>query len=256
MNRRLIATTVALALIAPLSLAAHAHADGLGTLGLASTEGATSPTTGERLVAIPTGRGPTKGTTVERLEQDGGELIDSRFLEQRLSIPAAAYDGTGNSLSADGTTLVLVPPFRDITPTHSTFVLVDTQRLTLRDHIRLDGAYSFDAVSPDGSRMYLIEYPSLGDPREYSVRAYDLRSNKLLPHPIVDPNEPPGEMQGFPMTRATSPDGRWAYTLYDGDKHPFIHALDTAGRSASISTGSTPTPPTKRDSARTPTGPS
>jgi hypothetical protein len=37
-------------------------------------------------------------------------------------------------------------------------------------------------------------------------------------------------MAGFPQTRATSPDGRWAYTLYEPaerDHPPFIHALDT-----------------------------
>jgi hypothetical protein len=40
-------------------------------------------------------------------------------------------------------------------------------------------------------------------------------------------------MQGLPITRVTSPDGRWAYTLYDGaGKHPFVHALDTAVRRA------------------------
>jgi hypothetical protein len=39
-------------------------------------------------------------------------------------------------------------------------------------------------------------------------------------------------MNGHPLTRATSPDGRWAYTLYEGAAHPFIHALDTSGRSA------------------------
>ena len=40
-------------------------------------------------------------------------------------------------------------------------------------------------------------------------------------------------MRGYPITRATSPDGRWAYTLYDGaGAHPFIHALDTTGGEA------------------------
>ena len=40
-------------------------------------------------------------------------------------------------------------------------------------------------------------------------------------------------MRGLPVTRATSPDGRWAYTLYDGaGKHPFVHALDTVGARA------------------------
>lgn len=40
-------------------------------------------------------------------------------------------------------------------------------------------------------------------------------------------------MRGYPVTRAVSPDGRWAYTLYDGGgRHPFVHALDTAAGTA------------------------
>ena len=40
-------------------------------------------------------------------------------------------------------------------------------------------------------------------------------------------------MRGYPITRATSPDGRFEYTLYDGAGHgPFVHALDTEARSA------------------------
>ncbi len=40
-------------------------------------------------------------------------------------------------------------------------------------------------------------------------------------------------MRGRPLTRASSADGRWAYTLYDGaGKTPFVHALDTSRRSA------------------------
>jgi hypothetical protein len=35
-------------------------------------------------------------------------------------------------------------------------------------------------------------------------------------------------MRGNPVTRATTPDGRWAYTLYDGNGRPFVHALDTS----------------------------
>jgi hypothetical protein len=40
-------------------------------------------------------------------------------------------------------------------------------------------------------------------------------------------------MRGTPVTRSSSPDGRFAYTLYDGaGEHPFIHALDTVEKSA------------------------
>jgi hypothetical protein len=65
------------------------------------------------------------------------------------------------------------------------------------------------------------------------VRVYDLAAGRLLPEPIVDPDEASEPMRGYPITRAVSPDGRWAYTLYDGaGEHPFVHALDTVGRSA------------------------
>ena len=62
---------------------------------------------------------------------------------------------------------------------------------------------------------------------------YDLTAGRLVPEPIVDPDEAAEPMRGYPITRATSPDGRLAYTLYDGaGEHPFIHALDTMGRTA------------------------
>ena len=36
-----------------------------------------------------------------------------------------------------------------------------------------------------------------------------------------------------PLSRVTSADGRWAYTLYDGrGMAPFVHALDTVGAEA------------------------
>ena len=40
-------------------------------------------------------------------------------------------------------------------------------------------------------------------------------------------------MRGQPLSRAMSPDGRWAYTLYDGNgETPFVHALDTSRATA------------------------
>jgi hypothetical protein len=32
-------------------------------------------------------------------------------------------------------------------------------------------------------------------------------------------------MAGYPLARATSPDGAWVYTLYQGPEHAFVHAL-------------------------------
>jgi len=105
--------------------------------------------------------------------------------------------------------------------------VLDAHNLDPEDQVELNGSFGIDAISPDGSRIYLIEYLSPRDFTEYRVRAYDLDRGRLLPNPIIDPKESGEEMYGMPLTRATSPDGRWAYTLYTGPKENFIHALDT-----------------------------
>ena len=65
------------------------------------------------------------------------------------------------------------------------------------------------------------------------MRAFDVRTARLLPQSFIDPTAPDEQMRGTPMTRAMSPDGRCAYTLYQGfDGTPFIHVLDTAGITA------------------------
>jgi hypothetical protein len=106
--------------------------------------------------------------------------------------------------------------------------------------VSLGGSFSFDAISPDGSTIYLIEHlsPYFGGPSQ--VRAFDTKTGELLPKPIVDLEEPEERMEGTPVSRTTSPGGRWAYTLYSGHRRgrwdrahePFIHALDTVGQRA------------------------
>jgi hypothetical protein len=199
-----------------------------GTIS-ADSSGLTAPAGRDRYIELPA----TRGNVIARVDQSGGEVLRSAAFKGGLSIPAVAYDGTPGGLSADGNTLVLLPPQSDRGRT--TFSVLDAERLRVRDRVTLRGAFSFDAISPDGSRIYLIEYTSPFDPTRYAVRAYDTGSGRLLREPIVDPEEPPGEMRGTAVSRATSPDGRWAYTLYNGHKYPFVHALDTVnGRAVCI----------------------
>ncbi len=94
------------------------------------------------------------------------------------------------------------------------------------------GDFSFDAISPNGRWAYLIQYTSAADPTRYRVRALDLHSGQLLPGAIVDPHDRAEAMRGTPVTRAAGRGERWAYTLYDGNSHPFVHALDTTDRTA------------------------
>jgi DNA-binding beta-propeller fold protein YncE len=176
-----------------------------------------------------------RGTVVQRLEAESNRVIDSTTVADRLTVPAVALDGTASGLSADGSTLVLIEPRRSFPQRETHLAVLDAERLSLERRITLDGDFSFDAISPDGSRLYLIEYLSQRNPTNYAVRAYDVGGGRLLPDPIVDPDEPAEEMGGYPWARAVSPDGRWAYTLYDGREHPFVHALDTReGRAACI----------------------
>jgi len=169
-------------------------------------------------------------TAVVKIAAGSGEILRSTVLPGDYGVPLVAYDATPSGLSADGRTLVVIEPRRSFPRATTTFAVFDTAQLELRERLTLRDDFSFDALSPDGRSMYLIRYPAPRDPTAYEVRVYDFERGKLLPDPIVDPNESGEEMAGFPQTRGTSPDGRWAYTLYEPaerDHPPFIHALDT-----------------------------
>jgi hypothetical protein len=109
-------------------------------------------------------------------------------------------------------------------------VLDSQRRLAVRKAIVLPGWSTVDAISPDGRWMYLIHYPATSDVSRYEVLAYDVPRGRLIPKPIVDPRDRGEAMTGFPISRVTSPDGRWAHPLYGRPQvGPFVHALDTAG---------------------------
>jgi hypothetical protein len=223
-----------LACLVSLVLAAPAAAGGAGppVSGLDGRVGALSADGGDRFVAFVSG----DHSVVARLHTAGADVARSRTIRGRYVVPAVANDNSGGGLSHDGGTLVLVNLRRTIPQKTTSLAVLDARRLRVTRTITLRGDFSFDAISPDGSTAYLVQYLSLGqrnfDPTNYKVRALDIAGGRLLPSPIVDPREPGEKMGGLPITRATSADGRWAYTLYSGSEHPFIHALDTSGRSA------------------------
>jgi len=218
------------ALVAAGAAAGQAGADGLPVGGVeVGPSGVTRPADDVRYVALRAG----PNTLVARVEQSGGRVLGSRLLPGRFTIPAVALDGTAAGLTADGRTLVLIRPRTGFPRRQTTLAVVGTARLRLRETVTLPGDFSFDALSPDGSLLYLVQYVNPRDPTRYVVRGYDLERGRLLPEPVVDPTIFGKVMRGYPVTRAVSPDGRWAYTLYDGGGgRPFVHALDTAERTA------------------------
>jgi hypothetical protein len=219
--------------LVPLVLAlipASARADGLPVLGVdVSRSGVTGLAEVTRYVTLPAGR----NTVVAAVRVDGGRVVRSRLLPGRFTIPAVAYDGSASGLSANGRSLVLIQPRGSFPRSTTAFAVLGTRALGTRSVFTLRGDFSFDALSPDGRWLYLVEYVAPRDPTRYLVRLYDLKTHRLRAEPIIDPREVGDVMRGMPLTRSSSPDGRVAYTLYDGaGEHPFIHALDTVDQSA------------------------
>jgi hypothetical protein len=190
--------------------------------------GATAPGDPYRYVALPGGRGSTVLVKIRRAD---GVAERHRRLNGRHIVAPVAQDASTTGLSADGATLVLSSPRRSFPQRSTRLAVIDTRTLRPTRELLMRGDYGLDGVSPDGRLLYLVAYRS-GNPNDYAVRIYDLRRDRLLPKPVVDPRNPDEKMAGLPITRATGADGRFAYTLYLGTNEPFVHALDTAGRRA------------------------
>ena len=222
---RLLGVCLSVMTIAGICAPATAAADGLPVGNVdAGPSGVASRAGDLRYVTVPA----TPNTLALSIRRNGGQVLRSKVLRGLYTVPVVALDGTADGLSADGRTLVLIKPRAGFPRARTTFAIISTERMRTRAIVQLRGDFSFDAISPDGGLVYLIQYTSRRDPTRYDVRAYDTRTGRLLPDPIVDPREPGEEMRGYPITRAMSPDGQWAYTLYDGaGKHPFVHALNT-----------------------------
>jgi hypothetical protein len=217
---------VALAL--PGAVAAIARADGLPVLGfVTATHGVRTLDGARRYAARVRGH-----ETVLSAMSPAGRTLARSVLDGRFDVPVVAYDGSAAGLSANGRTLVLIRP-RVAFPQRSTELAILAARpLRLRRFERLRGDFSFDAISPNGAWLYLIQYTSRVDPTRYRVRALSTGTGKLRSRDIVDPRDRGEAMRGNPIARVSSTDGRWAYTLYDGNGRPFVHALDTAGQTA------------------------
>lgn len=174
------------------------------------------------------------GTLVEAVTTRRGTVRKSRFLKGAFGIPLVAYDGSTGGLSRDGHRLVVYAPDTRLRA-KTRFVVLDPRTLRVRQRFTLNGDFGFDALSPDGSLMYLIQLktPANGSGLAYDVRALDLGTGRLYAGAIVDRREPDEKMTGIPMTRVGSADAGWAYTLYSKSSGgAFVHALHTTHREA------------------------
>ena len=232
MKRRLLTLTIAI--VATAALAVPAAGDGGGpNPGVdVLSGGVLAPNGKTRYVAVPDG----SRTVVAQILVRNGAVLRSLSLNGLYGVPYVTNNGAVGGLSFNGRVLVLAAyagPGPSRLGRTSRFAVVDIKRWRPGKLLRLRGDLSFDALSPKGRMLYLIEHTSLRDYTRYRVRAYDLAYDRLLRRTIVDRRAPSEEMAGTPITRATSPGGVRVYTLYARQNGTgFVHALDTLRREA------------------------
>jgi len=207
--------------VAALVFAPAALADGPMPFAVQGGPGVLSPDGSLRYLALNAG----SNTVLAQVQTKDAQLRNETNLLGSYGIPMLTYGTLGEGLSRDGRTLVVGNA--DLT-SPSRFLVLDARTLRTRNRVVLDGSFAFDALSPDASRLYLIQHTN-SDYSHYVVRSYDLRTSRLLPGRIADRTQKSWVMNGYPLTRTASADGRWLYTLYQsaGNGYPFVHALDT-----------------------------
>jgi hypothetical protein len=172
-------------------------------------------------------------TVITRSETRSGAVLATRTIAGRWGFQRAAEDGTLVAGGEQLAPIALVAAAR----ANGYHGSASTTRIALLAHslagpvriVTLQGNYGVDALSPDGTRLYVIQHLA-GE--HYTVRGYDLIRKKLSV-PIIDKREPDEKMQGLPLARATSADGGFELTLYRRPSGvPFVHALMTTALAA------------------------
>lgn len=143
-------------------------------------------------------------------------------------LPPATLSGLPGGVSQDGRWLALQSSgSSSAVPPASHLVLVDTTYAEPPRRIDLDGIFSFDAISNDGQRMYLIEHASSAT---YRVRMYAVAVGQLDPNVVFDKSDGSEAMTGLRLSGIPSPDGHWLYSIYVREgASPFVHALSLDG---------------------------
>ncbi|MEO6795959.1 MAG: hypothetical protein ABI401_10805 [Candidatus Dormibacter sp.] len=163
-------------------------------------------------------------TTVQAVDTHTGKVASHVSFDGWFDLPIASPTGQTGGLSPNGQWLVLQGSGE---AKQTSFMLVVTAFNQAPRRIVLPGDLSFDAVSNDGSRLYLIESLAKTQPGHYRVRRYDVATGSLNPTIIVDKREIlSASMTGTRISGVSAPDGSWQYSLYINEKTgPFIHAL-------------------------------
>jgi hypothetical protein len=195
--------------------------------------------TGERFMSLPAGIPVTGWTrlltatpvdgktrlglyTFENIDNPVGLTIDGTW-----RFPTIGDDPQPVGLSGDASTQVLVDGSAGASnASTSRFAIVPASLKGKPQVISLAGDFEFDAISPDGRWLYVVEHLAAPPAGHYQVRQVDVSNGVIQPGVIVDKRNVGEAMSGHPLGQLRLNGGLVA-TLYAGAEHPFIHALNT-----------------------------
>jgi hypothetical protein len=143
------------------------------------------------------------------------------------TLPTVGLDPMPAGVSADGSTIVLVDAGvspDDATAGTTRFAIVDRSLGRSPRIVELGGVFDYDALSPDGSILYVAEHVPGPLEGRYQVRAVDTATGVMRDAIIVDKRNLDEQMAGWPLDQELRADGV-VLTLYRGAEYPFIHAL-------------------------------
>jgi hypothetical protein len=148
----------------------------------------------------------------------------TRSVDGAWRLPTIGDDTLPVGVSADGSTVVLVEDGVPADASTSRFAVLARGEATRI--LELAGSFEYDALSPEGSVLYVVEHLSGPPEGHYQVRAVDIAAGLIRAAVIVDKRDLGEAMGGRPITQLRHDNGV-VFTLYRGAQHPFIHALNT-----------------------------
>lgn len=148
-------------------------------------------------------------------------------IEGAWRLPTIGLDPVPVGVSSDGSTIVLVEAGDAAAKDKTSRFAIVARTLDAKPRIvELKGAFEYDALSPDGSLLYVVEHLPGPPAGHYQVRAVETATGTLRPEVVVDKTDVNETMAGWPVAQARRSDGL-VLTLYRGAEHPFIHALNS-----------------------------
>ncbi len=167
-----------------------------------------------------------RSTTVRELEVWQEPPGRSQTIDGDWRLPTVGLDPLPVGVSADGQTIVLVEPNPSTTDGMSRFAILSRTFAAAARVVELKGSFEYDALSPDGTSLYVVEHLAGPPEGHYQVRAIDTASGALREGVVVDKQNLDEAMAGYPIAQLRQSNG-FVFTLYRGPEHPFIHALSS-----------------------------